>query len=65
MIPFDPQAFGTAANNGQMIAEMSANHRSAETFRTLAQILTGRSEIKKSRGGLFSPLLGKLTKRQK
>jgi pilus assembly protein CpaE len=65
VIHFDPQAFGTAANNGQMIAEMSSGHRSAETFRTLAQVLTGRSETKKSRGGLFSPLLGKLTKRQK
>ena len=25
-IPFDPQLFGTAANNGQMIAEVSAKH---------------------------------------
>ena len=39
--------FGTAANNGQMIAEMSANHRTAEMFRQLAQMLTGRSEVKK------------------
>jgi pilus assembly protein CpaE len=65
IIPFDPQAFGTAANNGQMLGEMSANHRSAETFRTLAQILTGRSDVKKAKGGLFSPMLGKLMKRQK
>ena len=65
IIPFDPQAFGTAANNGQMLGEMSANHRSAETFRTLAQILTGRSDVKKVKGGLFSPMLGKLMKRQK
>ena len=28
-IPFDPQLFGTAANNGQMIAELSASHRTA------------------------------------
>jgi pilus assembly protein CpaE len=65
VIPFDPQAFGTAANNGQMIGEMSASHRSAETFRALAQTLTGRSEVKKAKGGLFSPMLGKLMKRQK
>src|SRR5438552_3587526 len=26
-IPFDPQMFGAAANNGQMISEISANHR--------------------------------------
>src|SRR4029078_1169148 len=65
VIPFDPQGFGTAANNGQMIGEMSPNHRSAEIFRTLAQILTGRSEVKKAKGGLLSPMLGKLMKRPK
>ena len=64
VIPFEPQLFGTAANNGQMIAEMSANHRSAETFRLLAQLLTGRSEVKKAKGGLLTPLLAKLRKRQ-
>ena len=57
IIPFEPQLFGAAANNGQMIAEMSANHRTAETFRQLAQLLTGRTEPKKQSSGLFSPLL--------
>ena len=64
IIPFEPQMFGTAANNGQMIAEVSANHKSAEMFRVLAQILTGRAEVKRSRGGLLSPLLSKFMKRQ-
>jgi pilus assembly protein CpaE len=64
VIPFDPQVFGTAANNGQMVAEVSANHRAAEAFRHLAQLLTGRSELKKSKGGLLTPLLGKLMKRK-
>jgi pilus assembly protein CpaE len=64
IIPFEPQIFGTAANNGQMIAEVSANHKVAETFRQLAQILTGRSETKKSKASLFTPLLQKLRKRQ-
>jgi pilus assembly protein CpaE len=64
IIPFEPQIFGTAANNGQMIAEVSANHKVAETFRQLAQILTGRSEAKKSKANLFTPLLQKLRKRQ-
>src|SRR5579864_1644820 len=31
-IPFEPQLFGAAANNGQMIAEISAGNRTAETF---------------------------------
>jgi pilus assembly protein CpaE len=64
VIPFEPQIFGTAANNGQMIAEVSAGHKSAEMFRQLAQVLTGRSEVKRSRSSLFSPLLSKLKMRQ-
>jgi pilus assembly protein CpaE len=64
VIPFEPQIFGTAANNGQMIAEVSTSHRTAETFRLLAQLLTGRSEVKKAKHGLLTPLLGKLLKRQ-
>jgi len=60
IIPFEPQLFGAAANNGQMIDEISSGHRTAEMFRQLAQELTGRSEPKKQRAGFFSPLLEKL-----
>ncbi len=60
VIPFEPQIFGTAANNGQMIAEVSANHKTADMFRQLAQIMTGRTEAKRRRGGLLSPLFAKL-----
>ena len=63
VIPFEPQIFGTAANNGQMIAELSSSHRAAEMFRQLAQVLTGRSETKKARLSLLSPFLDKLMKR--
>ena len=63
VIPYEPQLFGTAANNGQMIAEVSSNHRTAETFRQLAKLMTGRSEAKKTRSGFLTPLLSKL-KRQ-
>ena len=63
VIPFEPQLFGTAANNGQMIAEVSANHKTAEMFLQLAQILTGRAEAKNARGGLLMPFLSKLMKR--
>src|SRR5580692_3824360 len=60
IIPFEPQIFGAAANNGQMIAEISSGHRTAELFRQIAQQLTGKSELKKQRSGLLSPLLEKL-----
>ncbi|HUZ33333.1 MAG TPA: AAA family ATPase [Xanthobacteraceae bacterium] len=62
-IPFDPQMFGSAANNGQMIAEIAANHRTTEMIRQLAQKLTGRAEVKKQRSGLLSPLIEKLLQR--
>jgi pilus assembly protein CpaE len=63
IIPYEPQLFGTAANNGQMIAEVSSGHRTAETFRQIAKLMTGRSEAKKARSGFLTPLLSKL-KRQ-
>jgi pilus assembly protein CpaE len=59
-IPFEPQIFGAAANNGQMIAEISANHKTTEMFLQMAQRLTGRSETKKSKGSFLSPLIEKL-----
>src|ERR1700742_4557680 len=62
-IPFDPQMFGSAANNGQMIAEISAGHRTTEMFLQIAQRLTGRSESKKQRGGLLGPLISKFRKK--
>jgi len=63
IIAFEPQLFGAAANNGQMIAEVSSGHRTAETIRELAQRLTGRVDQKKPRSSLFSPLIEKLLQR--
>ena len=60
VIPFEPQIFGAAANNGQMIAEISSGHRTAEIFRQLAHQLTGRNDTKKQRSSLLSPLLDRL-----
>ena len=59
-IPFDPKLFGTAANNGQMIAEIAARHRTTDMFLQVAHRLTGRGEAKKPRGSFLSPILKKL-----
>jgi pilus assembly protein CpaE len=59
-IPFDPQMFGSAANNGQMIAEINASHRTAEMFLQIAQRLTGRGETKKPKASFLGPLIEKL-----
>jgi pilus assembly protein CpaE len=60
-IPFDSKLFGTAANNGQMIAEIAAGHRTTEMFLQIAHRLTGRGESKKPRrGSLFAPIMKRL-----
>ena len=64
LIPFEPQVFGAAANNGQMIAEVSASHRTAEMFLQLAQQLSGRAEPKKQRSRLIPLAIEKLLRRQ-
>ena len=58
-IPFDSRTFGEAANNGQMIVEVSAKHRAARMFQQMARRLTGRSEPKK-KDSFLSPLIHKL-----
>ena len=66
-IPFDPLLFGTASNNGQMIAEASAKTTIADAFTDIAQVVTGRKELKKARkrGLDFGPLLQKLKSKPK
>jgi pilus assembly protein CpaE len=43
VVPFDPQLFGTAANNGQMLAEVQPQAKAAEAMRHLAEFVTGRA----------------------
>src|SRR5258705_3133300 len=59
-IPFNPRLFGTAANNGQMIAEISAGHRTTKMLLQIARQLTGRIEPKKPKRSLLGPILRKL-----
>ena len=65
VIPFDAATFGTAANNGQMVAEVQAGGKTAEIFASLGASLTGRAETKKTRGPNFlDPFLAKLSRRK-
>jgi pilus assembly protein CpaE len=59
-IPFDSRLFGTAANNGQMIAEIAGRHRTTHTFLDIAKRLTGRGDTKKARRSFLSPIMNKL-----
>jgi pilus assembly protein CpaE len=60
IIDFDAQLFGTAANNGQMIEEVSDKSKAADAFRQLANILTDRSEQKSDRQSILAPILSRL-----
>jgi pilus assembly protein CpaE len=59
-IRFDPRMFGEAANSGQMIAEISANHRTTQMFVEIAQQMTGRGDTRKPRRSFLSPIISKL-----
>ncbi|BCJ92031.1 pilus assembly protein [Terrihabitans soli] len=55
VIAFEPQLFGTASNNGQMIAEISASHKLNEQFLDIARQVTGRTEQRTAKRS-FNPL---------
>ena len=59
VIDFDPQLFGTAANNGQMIEEVSDKSRAAEQLRELAFTLADRTEPKESSSSILAPILSR------
>jgi len=67
VIPADPLLFGTAANNGQMIAEASAKTVVSDAFADIAQVVSGRKEIRRprKRGLDLGPLLEKLRAKPK
>lgn len=60
IIPFDAALFGTATNNGQMIAELNARAPIAQMFDALAARVTGRSVARNSRKSALMPLLARL-----
>ena len=60
VIDFDAKLFGTAANNGQMIEEVSDKSKAADGFRSLANLLTDRSEPKSERQSILAPILARL-----
>ena len=64
VIPFDAAFFGTAANNGQMLVEADPKHDTALTMSNIAQVLTGRSEMKSKNKEDGKSLLSKFLKRK-
>ena len=64
VISFEAQLFGTAANNGQMIAEVQPSGKAADVFADLAGAVTGRAEQKSGRGRFLEPILARLSRRK-
>ena len=64
IIPFDPELFGDAANNGQMIQEISAASKPMESFNHLTAILSGRDQVKPVKKSILTPLLDRLKRKK-
>jgi len=61
VIPFNAQLFGTATNNGQMLAEVEPKNALVATFDMIAHTVTGRDEVKRPKRSGLAPLLARLT----
>jgi pilus assembly protein CpaE len=55
-LPFDAALFGTAANNGQMIADIQNSGKFQDMFRDMANVLMGRPAGRAARKSLFDTL---------
>lgn len=64
IIPFDPKLFGTAANNGQMLAEIEQGSKIVETFEELARVVMGKTAIRRAKKTLLGPLIQRFARKQ-
>jgi pilus assembly protein CpaE len=62
IIPFDPRLFGTAANNGQMLAEVEPNSKIVASLDDLGRALMGKAAARREKKSLLSPLLGRFVR---
>ncbi|WP_208995465.1 AAA family ATPase [Pseudovibrio sp. Alg231-02] len=62
VMPFEPALFGTASNNGQMIAEFDSKHAVAGLFEEIAAKVTGKAETYTKSKSLIASLIKKVRK---
>lgn len=65
VIPHDAKLFGAAANNGQMIAEIEPNGKTAQAFADLASALAGRTDVRKPKRGVLEPLIARFGRKRR
>ncbi|MDP1630957.1 MAG: CpaE family protein [Caulobacter sp.] len=58
-LPFEPKAFGQAANHGQMIGEVAPKSKAAEGIEQLARLVARREPPPQQKSSLFSGLFRK------
>ena len=66
VIPFDAKLFGTATNNGQMIAEVDAAAKTAEILAEIGRAMMGRAEARPQKKAvpLLDPIMSRFLKRK-
>ena len=64
IIPFEPKLFGTAANNGQMLAEIEPGSKIVKSFDSLARLVMGRADVRKTKKSLLGPLLERFSRKK-
>lgn len=64
VIPFEPQLFGNASNNGRMLGEMDAQNPIVASVREMAHVLTGRAEVKARKAAGLSAILERLKRKK-
>jgi pilus assembly protein CpaE len=63
IIPFDAKLFGTATNNGQMIAEVEASSKPAEILADIGRVVMGRVEAKRQKKTLLAPIMSRIKRK--
>jgi len=65
IIPFEAALFGTAANNGQVVAEVDGKSAAAAAFDRIARAVSGRNDLRRPRrqgiGSMLMRLRGRKT----
>lgn len=64
IIPFEPKLFGTASNNGQMLAEIEQGSKIVESLDELARVTMGKLGLRKGKKKLLAPLIERFSRRK-
>jgi len=56
VVPHDPNLFGAASNNGQMLGEVNRRHKVVEQIRQFSVLLGGRQPVEQKKKGLLSKI---------